>query len=81
MRWLAAVACTVACSSGPAHHPQPADSPIVGDWFLCASADCSLLGNHGVTWAQDGTWTLLELRGAQNLTPTATYCASGSSQR
>ena len=74
LRWLAVVA--MACSSGPAHHPQPPDSPIVGDWFLCASADCALLGNHGVTWAQDGTWTLLDARGVQNLMPTGMYCAS-----
>ncbi len=76
MKWIAAVACTVACGGSAHHEQQPPGSPIVGDWFLCTVADCSTLGNHGVTWAQDGTWTLLEVLGAPGLTPTGTYCAS-----
>jgi len=55
---------------------MPMVTPLVGDWFLCDTADCSTLRNHGARWDVDGTWVMLEVRNAQTLEPTATYCSN-----
>lgn len=65
------------CGTDPAStQGMPMQTPLVGDWFLCDQPDCSTLRNHGAEWTVDGTWVLLEVRDAQALAPTGTYCSS-----
>lgn len=71
------IACSFGCTDNtPATHGTPMLTALVGDWFLCDAPDCSTLGNHGARWSADGTWVLLEVRGAQTLDPAGTYCSS-----
>lgn len=78
VRWIAIVmACAMGCGGGADQPPtMPMVTQLVGDWFLCDAADCSTLKNHGAQWTADARWVLLEVRGAQSLDPTGTYCTS-----